>query len=363
MDKFKLKKKLLYIYLSHQRKGNTQKELHNIVLNGQFQELDKRTEEDIKSFWRHFKNGKSPNLKWFEVFNLFEEDKQRLKYYIPNDFYYQYVDTLFADVEKSHVIDDKNMYDLYFSGANMPKTRFRKINGVYEDENYNLISIDEVLDRCQGHMVIKKSVLSDSGKGVFFWDEDKTDRRMLINLLESLDNLIIQEKINQHALLSNIHPDSINTIRIVSLLFNGEVRILSSFLRMGTNGSVIDAAHAGGIVCGIDDKGVLSDFALDMKLNKLYKHPQGFIFKGQSISGFDGCKYIVKQYAPRFAYTSKLIAWDFAIDETGLPVLIEANFHYGGTINIHQIFSGPIFGDITEDVLQYVFENHPLLCK
>lgn len=363
MDKLKIKKKLVYIYLSHQRKGNTQKELRNIVHNGKFQKLDKKTEEDVKSYWKHLKNGISPNLKWFEVFNLFEEDKRQLKYYIPNDFYYQYVDTLFADVEKSHVIDDKNMYDLYFSGANMPQTLFRKINGFYEDENYNLISMDEALNRCHNQIVIKKSVLSDSGKGVLFWDEDKSDKSVLINFLESTDNLIVQEKIIQHELLSKIHPDSINTIRIVSLLFKDEVRILSSFLRMGTNGAVIDAAHAGGIVCGIDDNGVLADFALDMKLNKLFQHPQGFIFKGQSIPGFDGCKNIVKKYAPRFVYTSKLIAWDFAIDETGMPVLIEANFHYGGTINIHQIFSGPIFGNITEDVLQYVFENHPLLCK
>ena len=38
------------------------------------------------------------------------------------------------------------------------------------------------------------------------------------------------------------------------------------------------------------------------------------------------------------------------------PVLIKANFSYGG-VTIHQLNNGPIFGDDTEKILREVFSQ------
>jgi hypothetical protein len=53
----------------------------------------------------------------------------------------------------------------------------------------------------------------------------------------------------------------------------------------------------------------------------------------------------------------KLVSWDIAIDDTNEAVLIEANMRKGG-IDIIQFNSGPIFGDLTERVLDEVFEKN-----
>lgn len=46
----------------------------------------------------------------------------------------------------------------------------------------------------------------------------------------------------------------------------------------------------------------------------------------------------------------------FSIDETGEPVLIEANINYGG-VEIHQINNGLIFGNETKEILEEVFQK------
>ena len=43
-----------------------------------------------------------------------------------------------------------------------------------------------------------------------------------------------------------------------------------------------------------------------------------------------------------------------AIDENGDPLLIEANMRKGG-ISLHQFSNGPLFGDLTDRVLDEVF--------
>ena len=49
------------------------------------------------------------------------------------------------------------------------------------------------------------------------------------------------------------------------------------------------------------------------------------------------------------------MSWDIAIDEDGNPVLIEANMRKG-SVNFHQFNNGPLFGELTERVLNEIFE-------
>ena len=53
---------------------------------------------------------------------------------------------------------------------------------------------------------------------------------------------------------------------------------------------------------------------------------------------------------------SRLISWDLAIDENAQPLLIEGNLTFG-ELDFHQMCNGPIFGDLTEEVLKDVFAN------
>ena len=49
-----------------------------------------------------------------------------------------------------------------------------------------------------------------------------------------------------------------------------------------------------------------------------------------------------------------IISWDFAVNENGMPILIEYNLGYPDVM-IYQMNNGALFGDKTEDVLKYCY--------
>ena len=129
---------------------------------------------------------------------------------------------------------------------------------------------------------------------------------------------------------------------------------------MGIDGSRVDNCSSGGIVCGITPDGILKDVAYDAMANAYHRHPQGYSFGGVKLVGFDKCINLAKKLASRFYGVSRLISWDFAINEDGEPILIEMNISFG-EIDFHQLCNGPIFGEDTERILKEVFEKNVTL--
>ena len=122
------------------------------------------------------------------------------------------------------------------------------------------------------------------------------------------------------------------------------------------NGARVDNASSGGIVCGIRSNGQLKEVAYDTAANVYFKHPQGTVFESVTIPNFDECIQIAISLARRCCSLSRLISWDFAIGEDGHPILIEFNIAFG-ELDFHQLCNGPIFGDMTREVLDDVFKN------
>ena len=167
---------------------------------------------------------------------------------------------------------------------------------------------------------------------------------------------IVQAIILQHPEFDRVHKGSVNTIRITTLLMPERVYVLSSVLRMGVNASRIDNATAGGITAGINADGSLKEYATTYYSGeKLYKHPQGLVFDGFDVPSYDKALILAilgASLIPHF----RLVSWDIAIDVNGDAVLIESNMRKG-SINFHQFNNGPLFGDLTERVLNEVFQN------
>ena len=83
-------------------------------------------------------------------------------------------------------------------------------------------------------------------------------------------------------------------------------------------------------------------------------HPtSGAVFSDSVIPNFDECKDLVCKLAPRITSFSRLTSWDLSITEDGEPILIEVNLAYGGLF-FHQIANGPVFGNITKDIIDEV---------
>ena len=148
-----------------------------------------------------------------------------------------------------------------------------------------------------------------------------------------------------------------NTIRLLSLNLNGRISVLSAFLRMGNKGMHVDNLSSGGILVGIKSDGSLHDYALDKNLNKLYVSPSGINFEGTHLSSYSFVRDYALQHHKDFPLAN-LIAWDFAIDEKDNVIVLEINLD-SGEIQFHQMFNGPLFGDRTEEVIDYVL-THPV---
>src|SRR5690606_23902276 len=63
---------------------------------------------------------------------------------------------------------------------------------------------------------------------------------------------LLQTRLKQHQLLASLHPESINTLRLVSFNQNGSIVLFSAGLRIGTGGTSKDNWSAGGILVSVD---------------------------------------------------------------------------------------------------------------
>ena len=306
----------------------------------------------INEYW----GGIRVDKKYFSLYNTYNEGFDAR--YVPDDLYYGTIDPYFNRALDCAAIDDKNLYDLYFPDALQPLTVARKVNGIYQDKNYRLIDEGEIAKRCAEAkcVVLKKAVGSDGGHGIAFWEVAEGVEKLKQELQKLGDNVVIQEVIHQHENIAKLHPQSVNSIRILTLNWKNEIYVLSSIIRMGANGNNVDNGHSGGVFAGIDNTGRLKDSAFTYMTGKrfLNEHPTTHtVFSECVIPNFDLCKAMVKQLAPRLGRISRLTSWDLSVNEKGEPLLIEVNLAYGGLF-FHQITNGPVFGDLTKEIIQEV---------
>lgn len=313
--------------------------------------------KEIKKFW-------APYCKISPKWALYYSAKngQFDPRYIPNTLYYTKIDQYFNSRKLGYGFNDKNYYSKIFDGIKQPKVLVRKVNGFILDENYHILTIDKAKEIIlqNDEVICKPSQESGSGRGIkFFTPQSISEIYEFLNSKE-YDNYVVQCLLKQHKDLNRIHKDSVNCIRICSILLDDGVYILSSVLRMGFGNSKVDNATSkdnsayDGMSCGIDETGKLKKYAYGYyKGNRMIQHPGGVIFEGYKIPSFDKAIELVKECHPRIS-NFRLVSWDIAIDEDGNPVLIEANMRKG-SINFHQFNNGPLFGDLTEKILNEVF--------
>lgn len=298
--------------------------------------IDSNIDRKVKNLW-----GKGS--RWFDFYyTIGEKDKAYL--YFPDPWFYKYVDASLNDWKACEAVDDKSLYDYFFADVNRPKTLVKISNGIYWDEKSRIISINDAVKLCRavGGVIVKPSHDSVGGHGIAFWNNDCDED--IEDILRKSNDVVVQELIQQHSVLSAIHHDSVNTIRIMTMTTEKGVKIISSILRMGVGKSKVDNVSSGGIAVGIDSNGILKSKAFAGNGTCYTKHPDGACFTGVKIPGYHECLDISKKIAPRLARYSRLTSWDFAIDKEGKPILIEANLHFG-ELDFHQMCNGPIFGD------------------
>ena len=185
--------------------------------------------------------------------------------------------------------------------------------------------------------IIYKPIDGNRGRGIRAFEVSDDNIESVYEELSNCPTGVVEAFVVQHSELSKLSPDSVNTIRIVSISSNkrsvtdngDKVDIAYASLRIGGGGSVVDNFHSGGMVAAIDMKtGKLVTNAADMAGNVFTKHPvTGIEIKGFEIPYFSEALEMVKD-AVRKNKIEGYLGWDVAISETG-PVLIEVNARPG----------------------------------
>lgn len=275
--------------------------------------------------------------------------------YIPDYIYFNRVNTYFNNNKVAKIIDNKCYYDVLFQDFKQP-VKFVDRKGGCWFIGHQMVSLEQVLDMlCEEPAIFIKAATASSGGGGVRFIEKKECENYKERIKQVIDrikvDITIQKPIVQHKDLSRLNESSVNTMRILSVLRNGEVRIYSSLLRIGKAKSKVDN---GALSVGITDDGKLKEYGYRLTGKRFLSHPDnGIVFKDYQLPSFDKAQELVKKAhlcVPHF----KMISWDIAIGEDGEPILIEANLS-DGEVLFHQLNNGPLFGDDTKEILDEVY--------
>lgn len=311
---------------------------------------DKEYDEVVVPFWKPY--GYKPNKMWYQIFA--DQEKKVDPRYIPDDLWYGTIVPYFSNSQFRRFGEDKCYHDVWFNNLKRPETIVKNIAGVFYDAEMNVISAQKAIELCCGYQseyLIKPSIDSGEGRLIQFLKPGKVNRKEIATAMKKMGaNYIVQAAVKQHPVLAKMNPSSLNTIRIVSFLFEGEVHILSAILRMGATDAKVDNVGAGGFACPIHDDGQLNEKGVNRKAEWRTENQNGIRFADVRVPSYEKVKNIITNEHKKLAHF-KLIGWDFSVDEVGDPVFIEYNVCPGS----NQITCGPTFGDLTEKVLEEIF--------
>lgn len=176
-------------------------------------------------------------------------------------------------------------------------------------------------------VVVKKPVDASLGKGIELLNTKGMDLKVLFNdLLKEHQKFILEEKIKQSHIMAELHPESVNTIRVIPFMKNdGTVIIHYPFLKIGQNESFVDNGGAGGILASIDaETGIIISDGMDEKLNTYKKHPNTKTkIKGFRLPDWEEVKKLASKLVKENP-SARYVGWDFAHTTRGW-VVVEGN--------------------------------------
>lgn len=250
----------------------------------------------------------------YEVFEFYNLNKNQRKTVITRGINNKFVREL-NNKDYFECIDDKILFNKKYN-------QFLKRDWIDLRES----SLDDLSNFIKSKRVIMaKTIDLCCGKGIEkICYNNNLDLNKIYNDLKQNSQFLIEEYVLQHDKMNKLYPDSVNTLRIVTLLKDNIVNIPFVGLRIGNLGNAVDNFNHGGLFVPINKDGIIEDSAIDKQGNLYEIHPYSHTkIVGYKIPLFDEAMSLAKQLAlitPEIKYT----AWDIAITNNG-PVVIEGN--------------------------------------
>ena len=178
--------------------------------------------------------------------------------------------------------------------------------------------------------IIAKPLNGIEGIGIRIFDLTPTEEcyRSVFDEIVTGPPCIVEQFITQHPAISEIYPNAVNTIRVMSFLDNGEGKILNAVMKFATKSNV-DNYYQGGLAAGVDtETGILCTDGVDYAGNIYKLHPySGKPIKGFQVPHWDKVIELIRSAAtvhPELPY----IGWDISITPDG-PEIVEGNHNQG----------------------------------
>lgn len=264
--------------------------------------------------YRHYRNGVDGkkliprNMLWLTRYEINDPDRELLQ----DKAAFRIV----ADAAGVKTV--KELFSVHDSGEII--TSSSKV--ISSDAAINLIN------EIEGRVFIKPL---DGAKGASAYHCDKnTDFSFLF---DGKNRWIVQPIIQQHQVLRDLYPNSINTLRIDTFTEDGNVKICTGFLRTGQGGSVVDNASQGGLTAPVDvNTGIVvgdgsQKVGFDPKQRKYPMHPDTRVaFRGLQLPNMNAVREnLIRVASAMPQYAS--VGWDIAFTTDG-PIVLEGNYYW-----------------------------------
>lgn len=254
---------------------------------------------------------------------LYDFKKYARKLYLTD--FWRYVNTHEINSKYSNLFNDK-LCSYFFLKNYSPNVV--PILGIIDKGNYCVIDKnDSINDRSVilkdkngwGGFGVRKGVLK---KGELF---DLNNNKLY---LEELSNFIVVPLLKNAEYANKVYPKTLNTIRILSGIIDGEVQNIRAIHRFGQDSTgVVDNFSNGGLSCNIELKSGIIDSVVYLNKGRKIKnsvHPTTNVeLLGLVIPNWNNVLKIVNDIHREIKYV-KYIGWDVAICEEGV-FIIEAN--------------------------------------
>ncbi len=279
---------------------------------------------------------------------LFKKNSPSPTNFLPNKFLYT-LKKKFNRERDRDVLENKLFFDLFFQQYKIPlprnvmfcnKTIFT-INGASKKVTSFgefMTLLREAFLKIEGDsLIIKKTSWSYGGDHIYKVVRQDLDlepdnlKPLYSEVIQS--GYLFQETVKQHPELQRLNSSCLNTIRFDTFIdANGNVEIISAYLRTNIKGHHADNERSGGCEISIDlATGRLKKFGtLTLKFNGLKRltiHPvSAVVFEDFLIPYFSAAMELTLRIAG-YIPALRLVGWDVAISESG-PVVVEGNSDY-----------------------------------
>ena len=363
----KFKKHIIKILSKQRIRRNVDKynkKIDRIILPENSLDLGPQIVRSYKKKWGELYDDRI-NPKWLYLFGNSTGIKS--PDFVPESIYYSIIEPVLNKSEFSKSYSDKNFYDLFYNNSLFPEVLLRNIDGSFLGKDYQPVSIisdADILRFLNGieRFILKPSVESGGGNnvelftrngdGYFNTSGDALSVKWLKQVFK--ENYLLQPVLQQHEFLSQFNPTSVNTIKTFTYRspVTNEIKNLHFILRIGAKNLHVDNTKFGGVRIGINKNGTLNNFAVDGVGTKLFEiNSIDLGSEHLQIPFFDKVKQLAVEIARRNIH-HRVLGLDIMIDSENNIRCLEIN-NFGNGIEGFQYCNGPLFGEFTDEVIEY----------